>query len=153
LKENMAMTDSTWIVVANASRARLFETRGAGEQLALVREFEHPESRAKGGDLVSDRPGHTATDQGRRTALDPDTEPKRVAQEQFARELAHALEQGRVENRYGAVVLVASAPFLGILRAQLAEGVKTRVRESIDKDYTALAERELAAQLSVSVAR
>jgi protein required for attachment to host cells len=51
------------------------------------------------------------------------------------------------------VVLVASAPFLGILRAQLAEGVKTRVRESIDKDYTALAERELAAQLSVSVAR
>jgi len=147
------MTDITWIVVANSSRARLFERRGASEGLVLVREFEHPESRAKGGDLVSDRPGHTATDQGRRTALDPDTEPKRVAQEQFARELGHALEQGRVQNRYGGVVLVASAPFLGILRARLPEGVKTQLREAIDKDYTALAERELAAQLSVSVAR
>jgi len=147
------MTDSTWVMVANSSRARLFERRAAGSDLALVREFEHPESRAKGGDLVSDRPGHTATDQGRRTALDPDTEPKRIAQEQFARELGHALEQGRVQNRYGGVVLVASAPFLGILRAQLPEGVRAQVREAIDKDYTALAERELAAQLSVSLAR
>jgi len=147
------MTDITWIVVANSSRARLFERRGAGEGLALVREFEHPQSRAKGGDLVSDRPGHTATDQGRRTALDPDTEPKRVAQEQFARELGHALEQGRVQNRYGAVLLVASAPFLGILRAQLPERVATQLRETIDKDYTALAERELAAQLNAALAR
>ena len=147
------MTDNTWIVVANASRARLFESRKSGESLALLREFEHPESRAKGGALVSDRPGHTATDQGRRTALMPDTEPKRVAQEQFARELGHVLEQGRVENRYGGLVLVASAPFLGILRAQLPEGVQTRVREAIDKDYTALAERELAAQLSTTFVR
>jgi len=147
------MSDSTWIVVANSSRARLFESGGAGGVFALLREFEHPESRAKGSDLTSDRPGHTATDQGRRTALDPDTEPKRVAQEQFARELGRVLEQGRVHNRYGALVLVASAPFLGILRTQLPDGVKTRVREAIDKDYTALAERELAAQLSASVAR
>ncbi|HSH06994.1 MAG TPA: host attachment protein [Burkholderiales bacterium] len=147
------MTDKTWIVVANSSRARLFERHAAGGELALVREFEHPESRAKGGDLVSDRPGHTATDQGRRTALDPDTEPKRVAQEQFARELGHTLEQGRVQNRYGGLVLVASAPFLGILRGQLSAGVKTQLREAIDKDYTALAERELAAQLGTALAR
>jgi len=147
------MTDKTWIVVANSSRARLFERGAAGGELALVREFEHPESRAKGGDLISDRPGHTATDQGRRTALDPDTEPKRVAQEQFARELGRALEQGRVQNRYGGLVLVASAPFLGILRGQLPDGVKTQVRDAIDKDYTALAERELAAHLSTAFAR
>lgn len=148
------MTDTSWIVVANSSRARLFEhAGGAGEGLVLLREFEHPESRAKGGDLVSDRPGHTATDQGRRTALDPDTEPKRVAQEQFARELGHALEQGRVQNRYSGVVLVASAPFLGVLRSQLPERVRGHVREAIDKDYTALAERELAARLGASIAR
>jgi len=147
------MTDSTWVVVANSSRARLFERRAAGGDFALLREFEHPESRAKGGDLVSDRPGHTATDQGRRTALDPDTEPKRVTQEQFARELGHALEQGRVQNRYNGLVLVASAPFLGILRSQLPEGVRTQVREAIDKDYTALAERELATQLSTTFLR
>ena len=146
------MTDVTWIVVANSSRARLFEHAG-GAALALRQEFEHPESRAKGSDLVSDRPGHTATDQGRRTALDPDTDPKRVAQEQFARALAQALEQGRVQNRYGALVLVASAPFLGILRAQLPEGVKAMVRDSVDKDYTALAESELVAQLGQSGAR
>jgi protein required for attachment to host cells len=147
------MSDNIWIVVANAGRARLFESGRAGAPFALLRAFEHPESRAKGGDLVSDRPGHTATDQGRRTTLDPDTAPKRVAQEQFARELGQALEQGRVQNRYGGLVLVASAPFLGILRAHLPDGVKTRVREAIDKDYTALTERELADQLSVSVAR
>jgi hypothetical protein len=31
--------------------------------------------------------------------------------------------------------------------------VKTQVREAIDKDYTTLAERELAAQLSASLER
>jgi len=147
------MTKAMWIVVANSSRARLFESRGAGEGIVLVRDFEHPQSRAKGADLASDRPGHTATDQGRRTALDPDTAPKRVAQQQFARELAHTLEQGRVENRYSAVVLVASAPFLGVLRSEMPQSASAMVREAIDKDYTALTERELAAQLSVSLAR
>lgn len=146
------MTNITWVVVANSSRARVFETRGAGTGLAALQAYEHPDSRAKGSDLVSDRPGHTASDHGSRTALEPDTAPKRNVQTHFARELAQALEQGRVENRYQNLVLVASSPFLGILRSQLPVHVNGQVREALDKDYTALAERELAAQLGAVVA-
>lgn len=145
------MATITWIVVANSSRARILENRGVGTGLAALQAFEHPESHAKGIDLVSDRPGHTASDRGSRTALEPNTDAKRNVQEHFARELAQSLEQGRVENRYQDLVLVASSPFLGILRAQLPEHVKAQVREALDKDYTALAERELAAQLGAVV--
>jgi len=147
------MPNITWVVVANSSRARVYENRGAGSGLAALQAYEHPESRAKGIDLVSDRPGHTASDRGSRTALEPDTDPKRNVQEHFARELAQALEQGRVENRYQDLVLVASSPFLGILRSQLPKQVNARVRELLDKDYTALAERELAAELGAIVTR
>jgi protein required for attachment to host cells len=146
------MANITWIVVANSSRARVLENRGAGTGLAALQAFEHPESRAKGSELVSDRPGHTASDRGSRIALEPNTDAKRNVQEHFARELARSLEQGRVENRYQDLVLVASSPFLGILRAQLPAHVKAQVRKALDKDYTALAERELAAQLSAVVA-
>jgi len=145
------MPNITWIVVANSSRARVLENRGAGTGLTPLQTYEHPESRVKGIDLASDRPGHTATDRGSRTALEPDTDPKRNAQEHFAHELAQALEQGRVQNRYQDLILVASSPFLGVLRSRLPKGVKAQVREALNKDYTAFAERELAAQLGAVV--
>ena len=48
---------TTWILVGNAARARLYENTGIGKGLKLLSEFLHPQSRMKGVDLVSDRAG------------------------------------------------------------------------------------------------
>ena len=48
----------TWILVANAAQAKLYANQGPNKGVKLVSEYAHPESREKGSDLVSDRPGH-----------------------------------------------------------------------------------------------
>src|SRR5574337_408257 len=47
-----------WLVVANAARARVFEDAAEGEALHTVADLVHTQSRQKGTDLASDRPGH-----------------------------------------------------------------------------------------------
>ena len=49
---------NTWLIVANASQATVYETESHPKTLKLLKEFLHPASRAKGVDLASDRPGH-----------------------------------------------------------------------------------------------
>ena len=47
----------TWILVANASQAKLYANAGPKKGLKLIKDMKHPESREKAADLVSDRPG------------------------------------------------------------------------------------------------
>jgi len=47
----------TWILVANASLARLYANLGPKQGLKLIKELVHPESRMKNADLSSDKAG------------------------------------------------------------------------------------------------
>ena len=51
-----------FILLANASIARLFKRDLPGGPLVALQTMEHPESRLKGSELADDRPGHEATD-------------------------------------------------------------------------------------------
>ena len=57
----------TWILVANASLARLYEHLGPKKGLKLIKELEHPESRMKNAELSSDKAGsfQVSSDSGR----------------------------------------------------------------------------------------
>src|SRR5262249_36989141 len=46
----------TWVVVGDGSRARLFRV-GPRRDWELIRELEHPQTRAKAKDIVTDRQG------------------------------------------------------------------------------------------------
>jgi len=101
----------TWIMVANASQAKLFSNSGPHKGLTLIKELLHPESREKTSNLVSDRSGANAgTGHG---AFLQATDPKHHEAERFAQELTRELEEGRVRNAYDRLILVASAPFMG----------------------------------------
>jgi len=135
----------TWIMVANASQAKLFANHGPKKGLQLIKELMHPESREKTSNLVSDRsgansgPGHGAFIQA--------TDPKHHEAERFAQEVARELDDGRVRNAYDRLILVASAPFMGLVNGCLPGQVRSKVSESIDKDYTRLPMKELTGHL------
>jgi protein required for attachment to host cells len=135
----------TWIMVANASQAKLFANHGPNKGLQLIKELLHPESREKTSNLVSDRsgansgPGHGAFIQA--------TDPKHHEAERFAQEVVRELDEGRVKNAYDRLILVASAPFMGLVNGCLPGQVRSKVSESIDKDYTRLPVKELAGHL------
>ncbi len=133
----------TWIMVANASHAKLYSNEGPKKGLQLVKELVHPESREKAANLVSDRVGNFSGSGSYAQA----TDPKHHEAERFALEISHELEAGRVNNVYERLILVASAPFLGLLNTRLSTHVKHKVSESINKDYTQLPLKELSGHL------
>lgn len=138
---------TTWILVANAARARLYENTGIGKGLKLVSEFDHPESRQKGSELVSDRAGFMQSSGNGHGARQPAIDPKQNEAEHFALEIARTLEHGRGQNQYERLILVAGSPFMGTLKARLPEPVLGLMSDTIEKDYTSVNERELGSKL------
>lgn len=138
---------TTWIVVANASLARLYFNNGPKKGLQLFKELNHPESRKKASDLVSDRPGHSPGSGNGQGAFVPATDPKQHEAERFALELSKELEHGRAANHYERLIMVASSPFIGVLNQRLSGHVRSLVSETIEKDYTRATPRELTGHL------
>ena len=67
---------NTWILVANASIARLYANHGPKKGLQLMKEMSHPESREKVSNLVSDRPGHNPGSGNGHGSFVPAADPK-----------------------------------------------------------------------------
>jgi len=137
--------NNTWILISNASRARLFAQPRKGKAWTMVQEFQHPESRLRGHEIMADRPGRTqqSSATGTRAGMEPTTPPKDVEAEHFAQQLADVLEEGHGRNAYTELVLVAPPQFLGLLRKSISAQVAKRVSASLDKDLTDVKEGEL----------
>ncbi|NWG87813.1 MAG: host attachment protein [Hydrogenophilaceae bacterium] len=138
---------TTWILVANASQAKLYANRGPKKGLELLKELDHPESREKGSNLVSDRPGHIQGHGNGHGSYVPPTDPKEHEADRFALELAREMEEGRTSNAYDRLIIAASSPFLGMLNGRLSNQVKGKLAESIEKDYTRMPVKELTGYL------
>ena len=137
-----------WILLANASHARLLSRDSAAEPLMPVATMEHPESRLKASQLSDDRPGHEATDNssgGNR--YEPRSDVRRKEHQRFAREIAHRLDTGLADGSFSVLWLFASSPFLGELKAQLSDAVNKRVQHALDSDLTALGLSEIEQRL------
>lgn len=134
---------ATWILVANASTAKLYQNTKRFGDLEMLREFDHPESRTKDIELTSDRRGnYQKTSTGHGTFNEP-TSPKAYEATRFARELAEALEDGRKQNSYERIVVVAPPQFLGEINQHLNGKVRKLISSNLQKDYTRLNEKEL----------
>jgi len=146
----MTATNSQWIVVANGTRAAFYSRNPEDEdfKLALEATYAHPEGRAKGIDLVTDRPGAVRGHGNDSTLYVPHLDPKRNELEHFAQVLAQALEHAHAAGRFGGLMLVASNPLLGVLRSHLTPQVLDAVDAQFAHDYTTLAERELCKRLA-----
>lgn len=140
------MTSNGWVLVADAARAQLY-AHGAGDDLVLVREFSHPQSRLKGHDVLTDRPGRLQGANSGHGAEEPGA-AKQHELENFAAELAQALERGRTEHAYEHLVIAAPAHFHGILTQHLSAPVRETVRANIEKDYTQLPVKDLRSRLA-----
>lgn len=136
---------TTWVMVANASQAKLFANHGPNKGLQFVKEFLHPESREKTSNLVSDRSGsHIGSGHG---AFVQATDPKHHEAERFAQEVTRELDEGRTNNAYDRLIFVASAPFMGLVNSRLPEPVRSKLSKIIDKDYTRLTVKDLEGHL------
>ncbi len=139
-----------WLVVANAAKARVLEESDKPGAYVHVADLVHPQSRQKGVELSSDRPGH-ASSLGQRsggTAFPSRTDAREREHDRFAREVATALNDGVAAGHCAGVILVASNPFLGQVKAHLSEQARKALVRTVASDYTALRDAELAQRLA-----
>ncbi|MEQ8166098.1 MAG: host attachment protein [Alphaproteobacteria bacterium] len=129
----------SWILVADATRARLFRPRAREDRLedALVFDIEIDIPRSR--DIGSDRPGRSFDRAGQgRHAEEPPTDPKRHAKAEFARSLAHRLEDLRNKDGLSELIVIAPPTFLGDLRSLFSTPLRAIVVEEHAKDIAHL---------------
>jgi protein required for attachment to host cells len=125
----------TWIVIANASRARVCkreETNGSG--LRDLIDFVHIESPQMGAHL------------------DPRIDARQQEHERFAREIAQHLDKGVAAHQCERIVLIASNPFLVEIESQLGPAATAVVWITASSDLTAFSGRELVQRVDDLIA-
>ena len=140
-----------WLVVANASRARVLEEGTAGHYLDIAH-LVHPQSRQKGEQLQGDRPGRVeGTGHGLgNAAYVPRTDPREREHDRFAHEVARRVNDGVASGRCAGITLVASDPFLGLLKSHLSDQARKLLLHTVAADYTTLPEDRLAERLAAA---
>jgi protein required for attachment to host cells len=123
-----------WIVVADATRARILEVNDKGVGIEPALERVPIGSNLPSREIASDRPGRTLDRAGEgRHAKAPPTDPARHAKAEFAQALAELLDGERKKDSFGRLVIVAPPQFLGDLRAKVSDPLRELVEAEIDK--------------------
>lgn len=124
---------TTWVVVADRLRARLFEVGSGPGELKELQDLVHPEARERTRELVDDRRGREAGEWGRQT-FEPPTDPREKETGEFVRELGERLEKAADDGEFDGLVICAEPGLLGRLRGGLPEKVTRRVVGEVGKD-------------------
>ena len=139
--------ETTWILVADAARARLFRVERPRGELIEEADFVHPEERLPEHELGADEPGRVRGPGGKQHSWGPDEGLREREAGVFATELARHLRAAREQGRFRRLYLVAAPHFLGVLRQELDEHTRALVVDSFDKDLVRHTERDIRAHL------
>lgn len=152
---------TTWIVAANAGRARFFSRAKAAEPLEEIHDMVNTAARLRTGETETDALGQRAASKSRHSVgaptqpsgYEPHQSPAEHQTEIFAKTVAAFLSHAQKEGRFKRLSLIASPDFLGVLRKLLEPSVASAVKLEINKDYTHFNPRELHERIGAHEAR
>jgi protein required for attachment to host cells len=140
---------TTWILIADGARARLFANHGPGKGVEAVEGAEFDADHRPDHEIVSDKRGRTHESVGvTRHAIEPHHDPHRELKRAFSERLAQMLDQKLAQKAYDRVILVAPPVTLGDLREALSAPVKAAVYAELGKDLTKTPTHELPEHLA-----
>jgi protein required for attachment to host cells len=116
---------TTWVIAADAGRARIFEMSEGGKQLQQIEDLLNPDTlldeRSLGRiERLSGNPGSVG--------------PAQRDTEQFSKRVGEFVEQGRAARRFDRLCLIAPTKFLDLMRQHLGDEARKMVEEEIPKD-------------------
>ena len=124
---------TTWVLVADNSRARFFAADKATSPLKEVRDLTYPEARLHEGDLVTDKGGRDRS-MGSAHGLSIEASHKQDGAERFALMVCGELESARNSGTFNKLYVVAAPAFLGMLRKHQSPALKQLVAGEVDKN-------------------
>jgi protein required for attachment to host cells len=138
---------TTWILIADGARARVYLNDGPGKGLkpAVPEEFSADLPRTR--DVISDRPG-IKSGPGASHGFAPREDWHQFEKRRFAGSMAKMLNEAAHRNAYDRLVLVAPPEPLGALRAKLDATTRGLVVKEIGKDLTGVPAHDLPKRLN-----
>jgi protein required for attachment to host cells len=141
--------DGKWIVLVDGARARFVAAQPGQPHYVTVTEIESAAAHRKSSSLVSGERGRAAESVGTaRHAIEPRIDPHDQAKQEFAALVASELNAAHARGAFAALVLVAPARLLALLRDGLAAAVRARVVGELAKDLTKVPNHELEGHLA-----
>lgn len=155
----------TWVVVADAARARFFAVRdNSGAylgseafpssqpaprgQLEEVASLSNSAARLSDGDLETDRPGSTADRKGDAMhAYEPPNSVRDVEAKRFARDVVDQLDQARQQGKMERFYLLAAPDFLGLMREAMGKALQEGLVDDQAKDLSGRSAEDIRAAL------
>jgi protein required for attachment to host cells len=142
--------DRTWILIADAGRARVLESLGPGKGTrpvdGLSSESPIPSSTH---DIVADRQGRSfESSNTMRHPLTPRTDPRDEMKRSYLEMLADQLHHRFLAGAFDRLVVVAPPSALGILRDAFSPQLAGAVTGELTKDLTKVPDHDLGPLLA-----
>ncbi|MFP5389995.1 MAG: host attachment protein [Gammaproteobacteria bacterium] len=162
---------TTWIVSANAGRARFFSESDPAEPLQEIEDMVNSAVHLRTLETETDKIGPTAaTNSGHNIGgtqgvgfahngkvgapnkqYQPAHTPAEQEAEQFAKDISRYLMQAHQEGRFDQLVISASPQFLGALRSFMDPHIKPLIKFELNKDYTHVSAHQLREQIQAQL--
>ena len=166
---------TTWIISANAGRARIFAEADPSQPLQEVEDMVNAGAQLRTMESETDRLGptsasnsshnighaggaaagmaHNAKAGAPNKQYEPNQTPAEHATELFAKDICQYLLKAQQEGQFQQLIISAAPEFLGTLRANLDQQVKGAIKSEFNKDYTHSNAQQLREQLHAQQAK
>jgi protein required for attachment to host cells len=122
--------DRTFVLVANAASARLFNA--THKEWHELKDFTHAASRKQSKELATDRPGRFSAGAFNRHGMEEKTSPQEHEVDLFADELATQLAAH--QQSFDTLHLIAAPDVLGKLRNKLSPALAKKLGRQLPRD-------------------
>jgi protein required for attachment to host cells len=144
----MPRRHTTWIIIADGSRARILAPREEELGFDIVSETTSAEAHVPSREIWADRPGHIQeSGNSARHSIEPRHDPHEDRKVAFIREVASQLNVAAKEKRFDSLILFAPPRSMAELRERLDEGVRRKIKAAAPKDLTKVPLSELPSHL------
>jgi protein required for attachment to host cells len=130
---------TTWVVVADGSRARIYTWEGGPQTPLLVQELESSMARIHSHDLGSTKPHGIFELNQPQSKVDL----HKKEEERFSQEIAALLNRGVEDHVIHSIILIAPPKFLSFLRQGIDKNTSQCLVKEIHKDLTHMHEHHL----------
>lgn len=147
------MKTVNWVLLADRTRAEILHALPDGlGPYPTLQSFVHPAGRMLPQETESDAAGRIQLAGGACSAAEPHEERWRVEAQRFANEIVTYLDQARHDRRFDRLTVIASPPFLGILRAAMPDVLHRCVVQEETGNLLQLSETEIQRRVQEIVA-
>ena len=132
----MEVMETTWIVVANDSRLRVFEIRGDGGILHEVVDFLSPKGKmlAKKAFHADQHPPLASNHFTCSGMNEADLSKALFPGDVFSKQISSYIERARCSRRFAKLRIIGCAVFLELLRTNMTEATKRIIEKELVRD-------------------